>query len=225
MALRGGTVAGAGGLSLVTEVADVPPLGALPADNLGSNGGGGGDGGGGGGGCGGVGGGGGGRGSGDGGSGGSGGSGGGGSSKHSSDSSSSGESSGGAIKPPTLVDAPLPPVGTLKLFRFATPTEGVLMALGLVAALVHGTLAPIGIVVLGDAFASGTGGARGELDANTRAELNKLAVRLVYLAICVCRLLCAGGVLYSYGYCPRRAYQEALPGVAAEPGNGVDGRQ
>lgn len=57
------------------------------------------------------------------------------------------------------------------------------MALGLVAALVHGTLAPIGIVVLGDAFASGTGGARGELDANTRAELNKLAVRLVYLAI------------------------------------------
>lgn len=56
------------------------------------------------------------------------------------------------------------------------------MALGVVAALAHGTLAPIGIVVLGNAFNSGTATAGGDLDAETRAELNTLAVRLVYLS-------------------------------------------
>ncbi|GAB0489779.1 hypothetical protein MMPV_001004 [Pyropia vietnamensis] len=55
------------------------------------------------------------------------------------------------------------------------------MVLGVVAALVHGTLAPIGIVVLGNAFNSGTATAGGAVDARTRAELNVLAIRLVYL--------------------------------------------
>lgn len=180
MALLGSTAVSAEGLSLVADIADVPPLATVPANDVGSyrgcrdNGsvdGRGGDGG-----NRGVGGGG-----GDGGSGNDGSS----SSKHSSDSSigggSCGSSTSSTIKTPTLVDAPLPPVGTIELFRFATLTERFIMALGVVAALIHGTLAPIGIVVLGNAFNSGTATAGGAVDPRTRDELNVLAIRLVYL--------------------------------------------
>lgn len=180
MASPGSAVACAEVFSAVAEVVDMPPLGPLPADKAGSGcgGSGGGSGDGGGGGDEGV----------DGGGGGGGDSGNGGSdsSTRSSDSTagcgSNGSSASETIKAPTLVDAPLPPVGALALFRFATPTEGILMALGGVAALIHGTLAPIGIVVLGNAFNSGMATAGGDLDSDTRAELNKLAVRLVYLS-------------------------------------------
>ena len=66
------------------------------------------------------------------------------------------------------------------LFRFASRTDVALMVLGVVAALLHGTLTPAGIVVLGDAFTTGTAASGGAapLSVGTREELSRLAAKL-----------------------------------------------